>query len=219
MKPSTLPVRHTHTHTHPDRDVCTVPSLPQVTIGDDVCDVLSWSNFEIVCLAPPGVGANPPLVVTVDGQSNAVTTGLVGYYPPALSGFVFPANGDSSGGSIVTFTGTNLGPTTSLLVVSMGFFPCVVAVHTHTLGVCVVSAGAGRGLPVTVSRGPLVPGVPLDVGTATTSLVAEFSYDPPVITGITPVDPSAGYPTSGGFSVRSWAGGGGSLWGGGVRRV
>jgi hypothetical protein len=176
------------------------PAPRQVTIGNASCKVISWSDTAIVCTAPPGVGSNPALVVTVAGQSNAVSRGLVGYFPPALSGFVFPSNADASGGAVVAFVGRDLGPPVADLVLLLGDSPCVVVMHSHMHGLCRVSPGAGRGLPVVVVRGSGL-GTDADPEGVTTSVAATFSYDPPVIMGITPVDPTRGYPAVGGFSV------------------
>jgi hypothetical protein len=61
------------------------------------------------------VSQSPRVVVTVAGQSNSEQTGFLSYEPAHLTGFLFPASGDSAGGTLVTFTGTNLGPVTSTL--------------------------------------------------------------------------------------------------------
>jgi hypothetical protein len=76
------------------------------------------------------VRQSPKLVVTVGAQSNVVQDGLVAYFPPSLSGFLYPSSGDSSGGYAVAFTGSNLGPSTAHLVLHFGGFQCVAAVRS-----------------------------------------------------------------------------------------
>jgi hypothetical protein len=78
---------------------------------------------------------NPRVVVSVGGQSNPVQTGLLSYLGPALTGFLFPSSGDSSGGFSVAFTGTNLGGPTSNVTLyfsrppSTARYACVVVVR------------------------------------------------------------------------------------------
>jgi hypothetical protein len=168
-----------------------------VTLGGVPCAVVSWSSTEIVCQAAEGVAAAPHLVVHVDGQVNAVQVGLVAYYPPTLTGFLFPATGDTSGGYLVAFAGANLGPATSALTLLFGDYRCPVAVHTHVSGVCVVGPGAGRGLAVVVAR----VGVDGSIGVNSTAPQMRFSYDAPAVVSVRPVDPMVGYPTVGNFWV------------------
>ncbi len=75
------------------------------------------------------------MIVSVGGQSNAVTTGILGYFAPSLSGFLFPSSGDSSGGYVVGFSGRNLGPATANITLYFTrassppvSYPCVVLV-------------------------------------------------------------------------------------------
>jgi hypothetical protein len=57
----------------------------------------------------------PRLVVSVAGQVNAEQRGFVTYEPPTLTGYLYPSTGDSEGGTLVMFSGRNLGPPTSPL--------------------------------------------------------------------------------------------------------
>lgn len=50
------------------------------------------------------------VVVNVSAQTNAVSTGFVGYYPPLLLS-ISPDAGPALGGTVVTFTGVNFGAT------------------------------------------------------------------------------------------------------------
>jgi hypothetical protein len=132
----------------------------------------------------------PPVVVAVSGQVNAQQVGLFGYLAPALTGFLFPGCGDSSGGFVVAFTGRNFGPAAANLTLFLNRasgserFPCAVVAHTHTSGLCVAAHGAGKDLPVSVE----VAGRSHS-GNMTT---LRFSYDPPVVTAIVPVNQSIG---------------------------
>ena len=76
---------------------------------------------------------DPHVIVSVGGQSNAVTTGILGYFAPSLSGFLLPSSGDSSGGYVVGFSGRNLGPATASLTLLLGGFPCVSTVRDGSL--------------------------------------------------------------------------------------
>jgi IPT/TIG domain/Tyrosine-protein kinase ephrin type A/B receptor-like len=149
-----------------------------VSVGGVACGISSQNNTYAVCSAAEGQGYNKAVVLTVGSQgSNSV---LRNYTLPHLTS-ITPANGPSAGGTTLTIAGTNLGTSGS---VTIGGVSCTVlgGGHTHTQIKCTQPAGVGTGLVVALS-----------VSGQNSDNTLSFSYDAPVINGISPTHtPSEG---------------------------
>jgi hypothetical protein len=85
-----------------------------VRIGTDTnepCTVVSYDHTSILCMIPPGQGAQQSVYVVANGQSNSDLNAKVdpfSYDPPALLTTSL-SKCDTSGGCIMTLTGSNFG--------------------------------------------------------------------------------------------------------------
>jgi hypothetical protein len=152
-----------------------------VSIGGQDAPVTSggYSHTTITCTLPPGQGANLPVVVTsANRSSNSVP---FSYNPPAITG-ISPATGPTSGGTLITLTGSNFGTSPVVLFNGESVTPNT---SSHIELVFQLPAGEGNNLPVAVSAGDQV------------SSATSFSYGAPALTGIS----AAAYPTAGGTPI------------------
>lgn len=94
-------------------------------------------------------------------------------FPPAVN-TISPANGPTSGGTLVTLTGTNF-TTNAFVLFGVGTPPTITS-RSETELQFSTRAGQGVNQPVTVWDGPM------------TSNSKLFSYDPPVITSVAPTN-------------------------------
>lgn len=135
-------------------------------------------------LTPPGVGTVGVLVRNPDGQTGLLSGAFTYVAPPSIS-TVSPSHGPSSGGTLVTITGSNfLAPVTVLF----GSIPAVGAEVTGSTIIDVVTP-AGVGLVnVTVQN----------ADSQTAVKTSAFEYDPPPV--LTSLDPVQG-PRTGGTLV------------------
>lgn len=164
-----------------------------VMIGSGTCTLLtpgtSWAFGQIVCLLPPGQGANLPVVLTVGGQVPVVTP-TFSYLPPAINQ-VSPQSGPTQGGQTVTLFGVNFGLSAIISFVSPSSGPyCTLTGlgQSHRQIVCIVPAGEGLNVPIQVNvSGQISPSIAAN----------QYNYDAPVITAISPLTA----PTSGGSQV------------------
>ncbi len=135
-----------------------------VTVGGVSCPVTSATHTTIVCTAPPGVGVDLPVIVTLAGQSSAPA--LFDHLPPAITS-IAPDNGPMAGGVVLTLTGTNFGAAGATVTVAGN--ACPVLSQSHTSATCTLPAGTGKNLPVVLTVG------------GQSSSAALFDYDAPEI--------------------------------------
>jgi hypothetical protein len=150
-----------------------------VTVGGLACTgatnpASNWNSTAIVCVVPAGTGLGNQVQVTIGGQTNIVP----GYYdriPPVIYSYTLtPNNADSSGGPILFLNGTSFSLNS---VVRIGGYLCPPTVpQTHTAIYCQLPPGQGANLSIVV--------------TTSAGLVSNkdkiFSYNPPVITALSP---------------------------------
>ena len=164
-----------------------------VTLGSYTCSTAtpgtSWGQSQILCLIPPGQGANLSVVVTVGGLSNS-NPPLFSYQPPLISS-LNPANGPTLGGGVLTVYGSNFGLSATVTFVGSAGAPHYLTCapyglgQSHTQIQCTIPPFQGTAIPVYVNvSGQLSASRP-------------YSYNPPVISAISPLTG----PTQGGVAV------------------
>ena len=160
---------------------------PIVNVGASLCVVSTASATQIVCAVPAGHGTNLPVVVK-SGLFGGTASNSVpfSYAPPSISS-VTPNHGATAGGYPVTISGSSFGSVPVSGYVTIGPAQCAVTSWSHSTIVCTAPAG----------RGPNQAVVVVDQDKQRTS-PADFDYDPPVITSITP----ASGPSAGGIAVQ-----------------
>ena len=89
-----------------------------VTIGSASCDVASWNETLITCTVPPGYERAVDVIVSVQALTNAVVSGFLGFYPPAITA-VAPRNGSTAGGDVLTIHGHNFGEASVPVLVTL----------------------------------------------------------------------------------------------------
>ena len=142
------------------------------TIAGFSCVSQSWGARAIVCRVPVGAGLNQPVYVTVGGQTN-YEPDLFHYLPPTITSLT-PVRFDSQGGAIMLIGGSSFSLSS---VVRIGTFVCPhVQAQTHTAISCQLPAGQGANLTVTITTSAGQVG----------SCASCFSYNPPVISSISP---------------------------------
>ena len=130
--------------------------------------VVTTAHVELRCDSVAGVGSGLRWVVSVGGQSSALSSASVttSYAAPVIGSLIAVAGSDSlsgmptSGGTRVQLSGTNFGPATGNPVtarsigsgLSWSAAGCVI-VTPHTLVECTTSEGFGSGLLWRVSVG------------------------------------------------------------------
>ncbi|MEW5853782.1 MAG: IPT/TIG domain-containing protein [Myxococcota bacterium] len=138
-----------------------------VSFGGGECVVTNQTHTEVECYPPAGEGTAPVRVIAGGLPSLPFQAS---YAAPLLDG-VSPDHGPTSG-TVITLHGSNFGLAPS---VTVGSSECSIQDRTHDTVICSVPVGAGTGLPVRLTVG------------GQTSGTALFDYDPPAITGVTPV--------------------------------
>jgi hypothetical protein len=86
-------------------------SVVAVSFGSLACPISNLTDNQIVCIAPPGIGANVSVTVQASKQQNSI---LYSYFGPTLTSvypsvIVVSAQGGNPG--MITVTGQNLAPT------------------------------------------------------------------------------------------------------------
>jgi hypothetical protein len=162
-----------------------IPSkaVASVMVSSSSCTVTSQNDTVVLCTLPPGQGVSNGVVLSVAGQSsNSIN---FAYLPPVITS-IWPNNGTTIGGSLVTILGTSFG-LPGAATVSVGGAPCaVIAAQSNvTRVVCTLPPGTGAAQSVVLSAG----------GQSSNTLL--FSYFPPVIDRIFPKNGDA----AGGYSV------------------
>lgn len=151
-----------------------------VTVGGSPCTVVAETPEQITCTLPAGTGASRVIRV-MDLGGGASQPYPFGYEPPTITDITastFP----TAGGTTITIDGTNFGEGAGGQRVTVGVTPCQgVALSTPFTLECRLPPGGGTNVPVDV----LVDGQ--------LSAPSSLSYDPPVITEVTPTHmPAAG---------------------------
>jgi hypothetical protein len=149
--------------------LCVAPHVrPTVTIGGVNCPVQGNPQDVVYCTVPVGAGTNQPVRVNRNGNlSNSVN---FHYLSPQITSVTAPR--PTAGGN-VTIQGSRFGPGgSSSYFVQIGSSNCPIVDWNNTSIVCTAPPGAGSPtLRVTAV---------FQSGTAT------YSYDPPVVTSVTP---------------------------------
>ncbi|KAH3758301.1 tyrosine protein kinase [Pelomyxa schiedti] len=118
-----------------------------VSINMLPCSIRSWNNTVIICVAPAGVGANLPLLVTYNGNNLVAPQSNFSYRPP----IIWEASSAPTSGGSVYIWGSNIGSeSTSVLVLINGKECTGATVVDYSTITCKAPEGTGRGLPITV---------------------------------------------------------------------
>ena len=97
----------------------------EITLGGQVCSMLSHNHYQATCLAPSGMGSDVPLVVTVGGRSSLLNNASIFSYDPPVITNVIPNIPNAAGGDSIEIDGHNFGPTNSPVSVTIGGIPCL----------------------------------------------------------------------------------------------
>ncbi|MDQ3265660.1 MAG: IPT/TIG domain-containing protein [Myxococcota bacterium] len=144
----------------------------RVSLGEADCPLQTHEHGRLICTLPAGTGPGHAVQVSVAGQTHSPS--LAFSYDPVLLGGVSPARGPTSGGTLLTVTGANFGPSGNTQV-TVGGAPCPIQGQTHSQLTCVAPAGVGVDHPV----------VGLSAG-RTSTLTSAFSYAAPAVNSVTP---------------------------------
>ena len=139
---------------------------PVLTLGGKPVQLISQSHTSITFNAPPGEGVLIPVVLTV-GRRTATST--LSYLTPTITSIAATSR-PTSGGTTFTISGSNFGLSPS---VSVDATPVGIISRSHTSLECTLPPGFGINRSVGVRVAGAVAG-------------ANFSYDPPAITSISP---------------------------------
>lgn len=162
-------------------------ATPTVTIGGINALVQSNNpaNTQLVVVAPSGVGAGLDVVVTdsLTGQKGLISKGF-SYDAPVILG-ISPGDGPSSGGNLVTISGSSFSPSLAFDSVKIGGLNAPIRSVNSDGTQLVVAAPAGHGIATVV----VTVGDQSSAGGA----IATYTYDKPKIASITPGNaPAAG---------------------------
>jgi hypothetical protein len=159
-------------------------AVATVAVGGRDCVVQSQSDVLVTCTLPVGQGATNAVRLTVAGQTS---NSLNFVYASPVVESVWPASGPTRGGTEISIKGYSLGLGTATTV-TIGGQACVVntAKSNLTHVVCVTPAGSGAAQSLILTSAGLA------------SFPTPWSYDLPVITGISPKNgvSSGGYPVT-----------------------
>jgi hypothetical protein len=161
--------------------LCVQHTTPTVTIGTEVCGVISGEDEPVRCIIPIGAGTNLQVRLNRDGE---LSNPAFFSYPPPTFSFLAPLR-PTSGLTPVAISGNNfgLGGTPSDFVL-IGSSNCGIGSWTNTTITCLAPAGVGvQGFQVVARNQP--------------SAVGTYAYDKPVITDLAPTHgPASGFPLS-----------------------
>ena len=152
-----------------------------VTVGGNACTPINYalsSSVQIVCTVPTGEGSNQAVVVYVGGQAYPPigSSTVIGFsYNIPVVNTIVPANGPTTGNTVVTISGSNFGYLGDVQVL-IGGIPVTAQLVSAALGTinATIPAGQGAGLQVVVR-----------VAGLTSTNAVTYSYDKPVIYTIT----------------------------------
>lgn len=149
---------------------------PQVTIDGVSCNnIIFVDSTTITCSTPPHAAQSTNVIVTnQDGISDTRLEGFTYQETPVVSS-VSPTNGPSTGGTVLTITGTGFQASAT---VSVGNNPCGdVVVVSNTSITCTTASHAAAVVDVTVTNPDTLSG----------SLGSGFTYDPaPEVNNVSP---------------------------------
>ena len=152
------------------------------TVGGSPCVSVGAANHtHLQCILPTGQGINLPVQVSLAGQSSNVMN--FSYDAPNITS-ISPQNGSTSGGTRLTILGRSFGTSGFVQVAGR---PCAVvdSVYTHSRIECQLPSGQGSAVDVVVTSGTL---------SSTPTIDSTFSYLPPAIVSVTPLNgPTAGF--------------------------
>jgi hypothetical protein len=141
-------------------------STGSLTVGGTTATVGTWSDGAILFTLPPGAGGTVPVVVTRNGESAQTT---YHYAAPSLA-LMSPTSGPAAGGTTLTLAGTSFGTSGT---VTVGGVDATVTSWSHTRVLATTPRGVGVNVPVVLTR-------------AQESVQASFTYQAPVISGLSP---------------------------------
>jgi hypothetical protein len=174
-------------------------SQPSLFTAGTPCTVMS--DTQVTCPTVVGVGAdNMTTAVAVGGQRSGGSSDVIVYAPPAVTGVDISSGAlFTEGGSVVTVTGINFGPSGALatlqywaMAAPLVLYSATGCVHTvgqeHTMVVCGSTPGVGTNVRWRIS-----------VGQQTSTVFSKGAFNPPVLTGVGPT--GADMPTAGDVAV------------------
>jgi large repetitive protein len=150
-----------------------------VTVGGLNAPITSGTHTQIVATLPPGAGASRDVVVTVESATSSAAA--FSYDQPTLS-TVSPTSGPTAGGTVITLTGSNFGPSPRVFV--NGTEALIVSTSHSSIQ---FTLPPGQGLNQTI----------LVDANGQTANTAAFSYAAPVLTSIS----ATSKPTAGGVPI------------------
>eukprot|EP00808_Paulinella_micropora_P008574 g62100.t1 len=156
---------------------------PLVTIGGRPCLLPNGNTTYLECDIPEGEGTNQEVLLSVGGVT-AERRLFFSYDAPSISE-VTPTQGPTAGGpgSVITIKGSSFGLGQDEASITIGKRLCPLlsgTAWTHTQLLCVLPAGEGVGLQVTVSSAGQI-----SQALASSSPLL-FSYSPPKVTSVSP---------------------------------
>ncbi|WP_158794953.1 beta strand repeat-containing protein [Streptomyces sp. NRRL S-337] len=156
-----------------------------VLFGPNAATILTNTATQITVLVPAGSPSSVAVTVTTaGGTSNALTYTYVAAPAPVL-GSLSPTSGPTSGGNIVTLTGTNL---SGAILVKFGANAATIVTNTGTQITVLVPAGSPSSVAVTVTTA------------GGTSNALTYTYLSTPVPSLSSLNPTSG-PTSGGNTV------------------
>jgi len=159
-----------------------------VDLGGNACTGVGFvSASELTCTTPAGTGTVDVTVTNPDTQSDTLAAAFTYIQPPTIAA-IAPSTGPAAGGTAVSVSGSDF---VSGATVTVGGNACapVVFVSPSQLD-CTTPAGTPGSADVSVSN----PDLQND------TLVAGFTYDPPLAPVVASVTPSSG-PEAGGTLI------------------
>ena len=160
---------------------------PSATVGGRACTTQVSGNYSVTCLTPPGAPGTKAPVMVIAGPYNTTANVLYAYDPPTVAS-ITPNKGPTTGGVLLTISGSSFGapPIAPVATVLIGGAVCPLVSQTDAQIVCQQPSGVGTGLPVVVN-----------VGAAQSNTNVTFSYNAPTITNVSP----GGGPAAGGNTL------------------
>jgi len=158
----------------------------KASLGNTRCEEVVWTSDSLLsCLIRPGVGNGLGLEVEVNNQIGSRGNSF-SYKAPHITSIV-PWGGKTSGSYLSTISGSNFGIADYTPTASIGDFTCTSTAYVSDTSIkCDIPPGAGTQYVLVAVAGQS-PG-PAD------DITVEFSYDPPKISSLRPVNDA----TSGG---------------------
>jgi hypothetical protein len=152
-----------------------------VMLGGSTCTVTLHNDTHVICLTPAGQGIGVSLRLTVGGTQSSNLLSY-SYDAPTVSS-VTPATGSTDGGDRITITGLNFGTASSYAYATVAGGSCVTVTMNQTNIVCTIPVGEDVNKQIVVN-----------VAGQSSPPYTGFSYSPPVISSISPVNgPTQGY--------------------------